>query len=94
MHDTLEPFELDGEIGETNVEQEKARLEKFVGDSMRDEGFVMVLDIDPLWALHFNHVKHVYEFKLIVYGAKVKDAWKYSGMMDGKLIKRYMPKNK
>jgi hypothetical protein len=94
MSNVLEPFELTGEIGEVSVEEEKRRLEKFVIDSMKDEGYVLVLDIDPQWWLHWNHEKNVHDFKLILYGVKAKDAWKYSGMMDGKLIEKYMPKPK
>lgn len=91
MSDVIEPFEMSGQMAETNIEEEKSRLEKFVNDSIHDEGYVPVLDIDPQWYLHYNHDTNVYDFTLTIYGAKVKDAWKYAGMMDGKLIEKYTP---
>lgn len=89
MHLDIKRFSLDGAIREKNIEVEKKRMEGFLESSMTDDGFVRVLDLDPQWSIVYDFENELYDFKLSLYGVKVKEAWAYSGIMGGVLVKRY-----
>ena len=68
LHKRIKRFELSGQILDdaiiARMRQEYIRL---LSESMRYEGYVIRLDIDPDWSLSYtgNH----YEFILSVYGS-------------------------
>lgn len=93
MHDKIEPFHLSGEIMESALLKEQERIVEFLEGSMRDDGYIPVLDIDPQWSLEYEVDKGIYKFDLTIYGVKEENAWDYAGTMNGKLIPRTTAKN-
>ena len=91
MHESIESFKMTGVLSDANVEREKARIEKFFTDALRDEQFIPVLDIDPQWSMNYDFDKDAFVFELTVYCAREEDSWAYAGLMDGKLIPKYTP---
>jgi hypothetical protein len=96
MHEDIKTFTLDGKIDDSNLVQGKDRLIEFVETQMRDLGAVPVLDLEPQFTLDYIPELERYDFKLTLYGITVgeEDAWQIGGMMNGKLIPRYIPKDK
>jgi len=70
MHKRIKRFELSGQIADDifipRMRQEYVRLLK---DSMRENGYVARLDIDPEWSL--SYTGNYYEFTLSVYGSYI-----------------------
>lgn len=70
MHKKIRRFYLDGQIHDDKffprMKQEYIRL---LCESMKDEGYVVRLDIEPDWSISYtgNH----YEFILSVYGSYI-----------------------
>jgi hypothetical protein len=96
MHDEIQRFNLNGEIADIEVSQTKERLVDFVEGMMRDQGFVPALDLEPQFTLDFDSETEQFTFALSVYGVKIdKDkTWNVGGILSGKEIPRYTPKNK
>lgn len=93
MHDDIEKFTLDGEVADNNLVEHKERLIMSLETVIRDKGFVPVLDIDPQFSLDYIPQESKYNFKLTIYGVEVKEnAWQIAGLMNGKVITRYIPK--
>ena len=93
MHDDIKRFPLDGEIGDANVVEEKARLVAFVESQMRDDGYIPALDMEPQFTRSYKPDTETYAFVLSVYGIYVgkAKAWDVAGMMGGKIITKYIP---
>lgn len=96
MHEDIKTFHLEGEVRESNIVQDRDRIIDTIEGIMRDNGFVPSLDNDPQFTLDYNPDTESFHFKATVYGIKVgkDDAWQVSGMMSGKSIPKYIPKNK
>jgi hypothetical protein len=97
MHEDIKTFSLNGEIDDSNLVETKERLVEALEDMIRDHGCVPVLDMDPQFTLNYIPDREIYEFVLTIYGVRIdeeKDAWATVGMMNGKPIMRYIPKNK
>ena len=68
MHKRIKRFYLDGQIHDDRfIPRMKEEYIRLLSDSMKDEGYVIRLDIEPDWSLSYtgNH----YEFILSVYGS-------------------------
>lgn len=87
MHENIKAFHDRGTMnGNINVIQEKERLVADLETSMRDSGYVPVLDLDPQFTRTL--VGDSYEFRLTIYGVKIKeDAWQVTGISSGKLLR-------
>lgn len=93
LHKRIKRFELSGIIGDDAIiPRMKESYIRLLADSMKDEGYVQRLDIEPDWSLSYtgNH----YEFVLSVYGSYIgkKNAACIDGLDKHKPI--YTPQNK
>jgi hypothetical protein len=66
--------------------QSQETYRKVLINEMRDEGFVPLFDINPVWKTALVGGK--YEFEYTMHGVHVgrEKSWQSHGMMDGKLI--------
>lgn len=70
LHKRIKRFELTGQIADDKfIPRMKDEYVRLLADSMRDEGYVQRLDIEPDWSL--SYTGNYYEFILSVYGAFV-----------------------
>jgi hypothetical protein len=93
MHKDIKRFPLDGIINDdSDFVRLRAQFETLIVHNMRDDGYVPVLDIGPLWSTKYDMKKDCYSFELTVYGVYVgkKKAWHLEGM-DGS--GRYLPRS-
>ena len=85
-------FAITGTYLETRVVQTKETVHSFLVNSMKDEGYVPLLDVNPTWQTDYrggDKFEFVYTLQG-VYVGKVK-AWESVGVMDGKLIPSSRP---
>jgi hypothetical protein len=69
MNKQIKQFELEGVIGDdAALPKSKEWFGKLVQDSMRDLGYVPVLDLDTHWYVDYNPGKDTYNFKIILFG--------------------------
>lgn len=96
MHDEIQRFNLNGEMSDTDVVKQRERLVEFVESMMRDQGYVPALDLEPQFTLEFDPVSENFTFALSVYGVPIErnKTWNVGGILSGKEIPRYIPKNK
>lgn len=96
MHDEIQRFNLNGEMSDNNVVQQRERLVEFVESMMRDQGYVPALDLEPQFTLNFNEQNEQFIFALSVYGVPIEKSktWQVGGILSGKEIPKYTPKNK
>ena len=83
MHESIRDFHLRGNVGESNVVRDKQRLVSELEVTMRDNGFIPVLDLNPQFTREFNPKTDGFTFVLTIYGVKDKDAWNNAGISDG-----------
>jgi len=89
MHDEIRRFNLTGLVTSERFISARENLIKDVEDSMRDEGFVPVLDLKPQFTRVYDPVNEIFEFEVSVYGIEVgEEAWHVAGMTNGTLVKR------
>jgi hypothetical protein len=70
MHKRIKRFELSGQItDDIYIPRMKEEYVKLLADSMREEGYVQRLDIDPDWSI--SYTGNYYEFVLSVYGSYI-----------------------
>lgn len=70
MHKRIKRFELEGQIHDDRcIGRMKEQYILLLSQSMKDQGYVIRLDIDPDWSIQYtgNH----YEFILSVYGSYI-----------------------
>ena len=70
MHKRIKRFELEGKILDDKcIARMKEQYIKLLSESMKEQGYVIRLDIDPDWTIQYtgNH----YEFILSVYGSYI-----------------------
>lgn len=93
MHDDIKKFSIDGEIGDANVVEAKDRLIAYLEGTMRDDGFVPALDLEPQFTRTYKADREVYHFVLTIYGIQVgkAEAWKTGGILNGKTIPKSIP---
>lgn len=87
-------FTYVGEYLETKLIQTRQELLTAMVVEMKEEGFVPLLDINPVWSTDYISGE-VFRFVFTMQGVYVgKDkAWETFGVLDGKLIPS-TPKNK
>lgn len=93
MHKRIKRFELEGKILDDKcIGRMKQQYIKLLSESMREQGYVIRLDIDPDWTIQYtgNH----YEFILSVYGSYIgkRNAACIDGLDKNRPI--YTPPNK
>lgn len=71
MHDEIKRFGLEGDVGDVNLVEAKARMLHFIETQMADEGFVPVLDLEPQFTLDYQPDTETYKFEVSVYGIHV-----------------------
>ena len=98
MHKKIERFGFDGQIKDDSAfPRLRAQYESLVVHQMRDDGYVPVLDLGPLWSTKYQVKTDLYEFDLTVYGVYVgrRKAFSIEGMDgSGRFLPRYTPKTK
>ena len=70
LHKRIKMFQLEGQIlDDRTIADMKEKYIKLLSESMKDQGYVIRLDIDPDWTIQYtgNH----YEFILSVYGSHI-----------------------
>jgi len=93
MHENIKAFHNRGTMeAMANVVKEMDQLVREIESSMRDAGYVPVLDLEPQFSRELDHSNDTYSFKVTVYGVQVKgkDAWEWAGISNGKLMKSSM----
>ena len=93
LHKRIKMFQLEGQIlDDSLIADMKNKYVRLLSESMKDQGYVIRLDIDPDWSLRYtgNH----YEFILSVYGSYIgkKNAACIDGLDKNRPI--YTPPNK
>lgn len=86
-HHMIRRFRLEGELFETKMPQVRQSGISLLTVSMKDSGYLPLLDVDPVWqTLYLGGDR--YNYVLTLQGVHVgKDvAWKNAGVMDGKLV--------
>ena len=93
-HQMIRRFAVAGDFLETKMIQTKETVHRVVSNMMRDEGYVPLLDVSPVFQTDYRGGERYY-FTYTVHGVFVgkEEAWHIAGVMDGKLIP-YTPKNK
>lgn len=93
LHKKIKRFQLDGQILDDRcIPRMKDQYVKLLSETMKEQGYVIRLDIEPDWTLSYtgNH----YEFILSVYGSYIgkKNAACIDGLDKNKPI--YTPQSK
>lgn len=85
-HQKIYRRQLEGIIGEDkDIPRLRLYFQKVMEDSMKDEGMVPMLDIEPAFSLEYHDGR--YKFVMTLHGVKVKgDAYKWHGMSNGRLL--------
>lgn len=87
----IRKFGFDGIIkDDAAIPRMRIQYEKTIISSMRDSGYVPVLDLDPQFHLEYNHNEDHYIFVIYVHGVFVgkKKAAEYEGFAGQRLIPR------
>jgi hypothetical protein len=93
MHKRIKRFELIGVIADDSfILRMKEQYVKLLSESMKDDGYVQRIDIDPDWSLSYEGGH--YEFILSVYGSYIgkREAACIDGLDKNRPI--YTPQNK
>ena len=70
MHKTIKRFELTGQIlDDVFIPRMREQYIKLLANSMKEDGYVQRLDIDPDWSI--SYTGNYYEFTLSVYGSYI-----------------------
>lgn len=70
MHKKIKRFSLDGQIlDDIFIPRMKEEYVRLLADMMKDEGYVMRIDIEPDWSLSYQGTH--YDFILSVYGSYI-----------------------
>lgn len=98
MHKNIHNFGFNGTIGDdSDFIRLRVQYEALVVRQMRDEGYVPVLALGPLFSTEYVSEKEHYTFDLTVYEIYVgkKKAWLIEGMDEaGRLLQRSTQKTK
>jgi hypothetical protein len=70
LHKRIKMFQLEGQIlDDRAIADMKEKYIKLLSESMKEQGYVIRLDIDPDWSLQYTG--NYYEFILSVYGSHI-----------------------
>lgn len=80
-------FKLEGITTEKNLVRNQATFRKTVTDMMRDEGFVPVLELDPIFTRHWLEGDK-FEFSYTMQAVHIgkEKSWLTEGILAGKVI--------
>lgn len=90
MHENIKAFHTRGVMDPmANLVSTKERLVLDLEATMRELGYVPVLDLEPQLTREFIEKDESHSFKLTVYGVLVKgkNPWEWAGISNGKLMK-------
>ena len=91
LNRNIKSFYINGTINsDSDIARLKEMYEKLLLDEMRTKGYVPVLDIDPQFAIKYNHEKDNYNFHLEMHGVFVgkRKSWEIEGFSGQNYIKR------
>ena len=91
LNRNIKSFYMNGTIkSDSDIVRLREMYEKLLLDEMRTSGYVPVLDIDPQFAIKYNHKKDSYSFHLEMHGVFVgkRKAWEIEGFSGQNYIKR------
>lgn len=96
MHDDIKRFHLTGTVTSDTFVSTRERLIEDLEASMRDEGYVPVLDLPPQFTRDFDAENETFEFVLSCYGTFKGEerSWLVAGIMNGREILRSTPTNR
>jgi hypothetical protein len=91
VHNEIKRFELTGTVTHDTFVQTRDALIKEVEDSMRDQGYVPVLDLAPQFTREYDAETETFSFQLSIYGISVgeEEAWQTAGVTNGQIVPRY-----
>lgn len=96
-HKRIKRFQIDGIFrDDSDMIRLRAQYEKMLIQSMRGDGYVQVLDIDPAFSVSYNNDENIWSFMLTMHGVyvgKVK-AWQIEGCSNGRMLPRSIPNDK
>lgn len=90
----IKKFGMEGTIADDSaIPRMRQQYEKVITDSMRDSGYIPVLDLDPLFYISYNQEKNNFNFEIYLHGVFVgkKRATEYDGYAGQRLIPRSNP---
>lgn len=88
-HRPIKKFGTSGQIAdEKYIPSSRIECERLIIQSMRDSGYIPVLDVNPQWTMHYDWNNNCFDFEISIYGVYCgyRKAKKYQGVIDGKLI--------
>lgn len=89
MHKDVRKLTVEGDMIDKDMERHKSELVKVLYDQLRDDGHVPLLDMDPQFTVDYDFERNVRVFTLSVFAIEGENPWTYSGVSNGRLIKRY-----
>ena len=93
-HKYIKRFRIAGQFASDSlIPQVRERQEQFLRSEMYDRGYVELLDVRPSFSVSYDD--GAWSYLLTMHGVKVgKEAAKWQGMMDGKLVPKHTQSNK
>jgi hypothetical protein len=85
----IKDFSLTGVLTDGTLASTKDTVYRTLLTSMRDSGYVRLLDLDPTWIVEYNSFADKWVFTMVIHGVHVGgDTWQYEGITQSKLIPR------
>lgn len=94
---SIKPFVQHGVIDDNANTRVIAEIERTVIHSMREEGYIPVLDYGPVSFISYNEENQTFDIKIIAYGIYTgrKKAWTLEGVRQhGQIVLPNTPKSK
>jgi hypothetical protein len=88
-HKNIKRFQIDVEfLDDSDMIRIRNQYENLLTSSMREKGYVRVLDIDPAFSVEFTG--ETWKFLMTIHGVYVgkKEAWNLEGISQAKKIPR------
>jgi len=91
-HQIIRRFQVEGEVdSDSYFIQTQETCKKTLVSQMKDEGWIPLLDLDPVWRSTLSE-KGTYTFDYTMHGIYIgEDSWQYDGMLGTKLIQSIRP---
>lgn len=90
MAKQVKSFGVSGQISDDSaIPRLRQEYQRLTEQNMRDQGYVPVLDLEPLFYIEYNHENDYYEFELVMYSMYVgkRKAKEYIGFSGQSLVK-------
>lgn len=91
MNRKIKQFGFSGVIADDSaIPRMREQYRKMIEDGMREDGYVPVLDLDPIFNISYNEDKNTYDFSMYIHGVFVgkKKSKEYHGYSGQRLIPR------